>query len=172
MKFTILLTLMFLSYNLLGQKLIKNETDEFTNVGIKETSFEPIVQNLTLNCFLSVKKMDSIKYLQVIILLGMGSPHSIKQDASFYIKLIDGSIVELKNLKTETSCKGCAYTGRLSGSQAEGSKTVYILNNVATDALTRSAIKKIRIYTSKGYTESDIKEQRSEVLKNELMLIN
>jgi len=125
-----------------------------------------------MNCFLSVKKIDSIRYLQVIFIRGTGSPHSVKEGASFFIKLADSSFVELKNLKAESSCRGCAYTGRFSGSQAEGSRTTYILGDKTIEILRRTPINKIRIYTSEGYSQSDIKQQKSDVLMKELILID
>jgi hypothetical protein len=153
-----------------SQELIKNETDEFTKLQIKETSFEPIVQNFSMSCFLSVKKIDSTYYLQAAITIGPGNIHFIEKDASFYLKLVDDRIVELKNIDYAISCKGCAYTGSFSGSRAEGTTTTYILSDENMKIISSSGIKKIRIYTSKGYVESEIKANRSNVLKNELLL--
>lgn len=168
------LTIVFFvaSISSFAQEIIKDEEDEFTKKRIKETSFEPIVQNFSMSCFLSVKSIDSTAYLQVIITIGTGAVHSIDRDASFYLKLADESIIELKNLEYALSCRGCAYTGRFAGSQAMGSRTNYILSRDVIKAFSNSGIKKIRIYTSKGYIESDIKEQRANVLQNELALVD
>lgn len=154
-----------------AQKLIKNEVDEFTRDRIKTTSFEPLCQTFNLVAKVSARSInDSLYFFRLKIALGSGRVHSIERDATFFLKLADESIVELHNNEYTLSCTGCGSTGFV-GSGAQGSETVYMINEDQRNKLLASKLSKIRIYTSQGYAECNIRSERAVVIQNELLLL-
>lgn len=169
MKNLILLLALTISY-CQAQTLEKNEVDEFTGKKIKQTSYEILCQNFTLNMFISAKSInDSINFLRLKLIVGSGAAHSINEGDIFYLKLKDGKIVELKNSQYAISCTGCGARGFIA-SQAQGTETNWFLTEGNVIDLTSSGVSKIRIYTSKGYLESEVKESRTNTVASLLKL--
>lgn len=153
-----------------AQRLEQNEVDEFTGNKVERTSYEILVQNFTMNAFVAVINIDDEVYALKLKLMLSAAVHSIDKDDIFYLKLKDGTIVELRNSEYALSCTGCGARG-FSGSQAPGTLTTWFLDNDKIEALRASPVASIRIYTSKGYIQSEVKEARANILSDELRLV-
>lgn len=154
-----------------AQSLEKNEVDEFTGNRVKKTSYEVLVQNFKLNAFVSVMSInDSSVFLDLKLMLGSGSVHAIDKDAILYLKMADDSIIELRNTEYSISCRGCGARG-FSGSNAQGSKTSYLVAKWHIEKFRSSAIAKFRLYTTDGYIESGVNNNRSSTIKSLLELL-
>lgn len=153
-----------------AQELKENKIDEFTKTLVKRTSYEIVVQNTTMNFFIRVSKLDSLKFLDVKMIAGMGKIVAIERDSKLMFMLENGEIITLNNSQTAVSCKGCGARG-FSGSAAYGIATSYSITNENYTKLKLSIIKKIRVYTLDGFVESDVNDKRSVVIQKLLPLV-
>ena len=170
MNRSIIKTLLFLigtSLSAYGQTLEVDEIDEFTKHRVKKTSYETLyLWKFTAYC--RVAKVE--KEERIDLKLMIKGVFSIDKDAEFMFKLDNDEIVTLKNLQYEITCNGCGSNGYL-GSQAQGLKTSYGLTAEQHDKLRDHRIVKIRIYTSDGYVEGEIKEKTALTFQNALRLV-
>ena len=154
-----------------GQQLTRNETDEFTGDKVKETSYEILIENLKIVCKLRMTNLNDSTFIMTMALIpGLNQANSIAKDAILFLKLTDGSVVELRNMEYALACLGCAATTVINN-DVMGFKVKYAVSKNNLEKLKSSGLKKIRIYTSTDYIESDIKDQRADVLKREIRLV-
>lgn len=149
----------------------KNEVDEFTGDKLEVTKYDVLVQNFKLNAFLATTNInDSVYVVKLKLMLSSGKVHSIEEGATLYLKLNDGTIIELHNMKYVISCSGCGARG-FAGSMAEGSQSMYKITGEQIDKLSKHEIIKFRLYTSVGYVENDVPTARQKILIDQLKLV-
>ncbi|MDW7692121.1 hypothetical protein R9C00_14730 [Flammeovirgaceae bacterium SG7u.111] len=156
MKKIILLNLMLLiSLVSLSQTLKQNEIDEFTNNSIKRTSWETLNMTMKFAAYFRLSNINGESYFDLKMMIG-SKVFSIDKNQELMIKLSDGEIVKLPNLKFATTCKGCGAKG-ISGSGAQGIQVSYPITKNQIEKLKTGKGNKIRIYTNDGYVENDMK---------------
>lgn len=170
MKLKFLLLLIILPSFIFSQKLERNEVDEFTKKSIKETSWEVCVQNFTMNMFFRVRKVDETILLNMKMMLGAGRVFAIHEGDELMLMLSNDTIVKLQALTSEITCTGCGARG-FSGSGAQGIKISFGISKDDLRLLSSFPIKKVRIYTTDGYVESEVNKRRGDVMLDLLGLI-
>lgn len=170
MKYVFVLTLLILP-GLYGnaQKLEQNEIDEFTKKVIKRTSWEPMWRTMGSSVFFRTSNLDDIYVLSLRMMLG-GSIFSIQQSEKLMLKMDDDSVIILNCAQYALTCKGCGAIG-FGGSTGEGLQAEYPIDKDQLDYLFNHKVKKIRIYTSKGFIEESVNEKRSESFLNLIKLV-
>lgn len=169
-----LLLAVFFTLSLLkgfSQTLEENKIDEFTKASVKRTSYEPLIQNGKWYLFFRVSKINGTEYLDMKMIYYKNNKYQIiRQGMQVMVLLQDDSVINLSNIETATSCRGCGARG-LSGSGALGIAVNYLVHPDDHRALKSLPIKKIRIYTTDGYIEDEIKDKRSDLLIQLLSLV-
>lgn len=168
MKF-ILFLLIFLPFSITAQRLVENKVDDFTKKAVKKTSWETICRKGSFWTYAQASKVDSFRYLRFKIMSNY-DVYSVNENDELMLKLDNDSIITLKCLKYTISCRGCGSIG-LVGSAAPGIEVIFSLNDPEYETLLHRKVVKMRLYTSKGYMEADMKESLSDVLIKELQLI-
>jgi hypothetical protein len=155
-----------------AQKLVTNKTDEFTGNSVKETSVENLAQPLKMSGYsykFSFKKINENVYLGLRIMSLSNSVFAIKDGEVLMLKTED-TVITLSNSKYEISSRGGAGGG-LSSSNSQGVTLYFSLNKDAVDTLKSKSINKLRLYTTDGYSEQDIKPAADKKVKAALNLI-
>jgi hypothetical protein len=81
-----------------------------------------------------------------------------------------GDVIKLQNLQDAKTCEGCGAVG-FKGSQAPGIEVFYVLDKGQVEKLKAHNIVKVRIYTSEGYLENDIKDKVAQKIIASLNLL-
>lgn len=155
--------------SILGQEIAENKIDEFTKDSVKRTSYEALNNSSNFTASFRISKINGTEYFDLKIMLG-GSVFSIGKGQKLMFKLYNDSIVELSNIEYSLSRKGCGAKGFI-GSAAEGVKTSYLLGKNEHAIFAEHKIIKLRVYTTNGYVENDIKEKNALTLQKALKLI-
>lgn len=152
-----------------AQKLVENKVDDFTKAKVKRTTWEPICREAGFYAYAKASSINDQNILSIKF-MGKGSVYSISEKDQIMIMLQNDSIISLNCMKYTLSCKGCGATG-LVGSNAYGISADYAFTSEQRDFLINNKVKKIRVYTSVGYSEGEIKEKFAETFIKELELI-
>ena len=163
---TIILLIGF-SIQVKGQKLVENKVDEFTGNQIKRTSWVTTSIGYSRTNF-GISKINNNFYLNLKML--KGGVFSIAKGANIMFKLTNEEIITLSNNNYEITCTGCGAIGFV-GSAAQGINTSYDITTEQLTKLKNIGIKKIRIYTSDGYLEDDLKSKHDRKIKKAISLI-
>lgn len=165
----LLLPLLLLCSTTFAQKLITNKTDEFTGKKIKETSVENLAQPLSgFSYRFSFKKINDNVYFNLRI-MSHGSVFAIKDGEVLLLKTAD-SVIKLSNTEYSISKKGGAGGG-LSSGYSEGVSLYFPLNNEAIETIKSKPIVKMRLYTTDGYSEQDVKAAADKRVKQAIALV-
>jgi hypothetical protein len=170
MRKAILFTLLFIPVFCFGQKLVKNEVDEFTGISVKTTSLEQLVSESpwggnSFHLSESVKRINDNYYL--IVRFSLDNVFSVASEQKLMIKLENDSIVTLLNKEYDISSNG---RGAIGGKQ--GVYLTYPIESDDLDLLKENKATKIRIYTTDGYLEKDIKEKNQDKIKKCIELVS
>ena len=165
----ILVLLCFSPIGSFSQKLIKNSTDDFTKMHVKETSWETLKSDFHRTIYFKFKKIDSTSFLYLKISFG-GSVFSIEKGADLMLKDEADSIINLQNLKYTITSTGGGARGYL-GSAGQGLEACYPIDTYEITALLTKKISKIRYYMQDGYDEFEIKKSEAESLQQSLRLV-
>lgn len=165
--FLLLMTAFAISY---GQKLEENKVDDFTKSTIKRTSWETLNSTMKFTAFFRVSKINDAEYFDLKLMM-LNKIFSITEGQEIMFKFDDDEILTLKNSKTAVTCTGCGARG-FSGSAAPGISVSYQMNKEQKALLATKKITKIRIYTSDGYIENDLKEKFDESIKKSVVLVD
>ncbi|WP_312208265.1 hypothetical protein [Empedobacter sp.] len=168
----IIIYLFFISSFINAQESEKNYKDEFTGDNIKRSSWEFL--NNASNGFTAKFRLSNIEnlyYLDLKMMIGTSSPKvfSIHEGDKLMFKLKNDEIIEINSLSSEITCTGCGSTG-LIGSKAQGIKTTYALTDEQFNKLKSEPVSKIRIYTTDGYVENDVKGKHSKTIQKAFQL--
>ena len=167
----ILLIVIFIgnSHQIFSQQLVENYVDEFTNNKIKRTSWTSINNMLRFTAYFRISRINDNYYFDLKLMIGT-SVFSIEKDQELMFKLSNGEVIKLLNTQYAITCTGCGAKGFL-GSQAQGIHTSYYFTNEQIKKLKEIPAIKIRIYTSKGYVEDNIKPKYYKKLQTALFLV-
>jgi hypothetical protein len=164
--------LLFLCSNVVGQKLVINKTDEFTGKKVKETSVESLAQPFKMSGYtykFSFKRINEDIYFNLRIMSLSNSVFAIKDGDVLMLKTAD-TVIKLSNIEYSISKKGGAGPG-LSSSGSEGVSLYFPLTNESIEMIKNKPIVKVRLYTTNGYTEQDVKTAADKRIKDALALI-
>lgn len=154
--------------DLISQEIVEDKIDEFTNNSVKRTSWEKLVWEMDLTVYYRISKINEIVLIE--LKASNRSVFSIAKDQELMLKLVNGEIIKLLNVEYVLTCTGCGAIG-LNGSGAEGIHATYMLDKETIDKIKVSQIEKIRIYTSKGYFEKELKEKFAKSIISSISLI-
>jgi len=154
-----------------SQKLAENYIDDFTGDKILRTSWEKLIYNNKTVTYFRLVKINDFRFVQLKIMYGNFNRRvfSINKQQESMIKFTNGEIAKLFCTDYTITCTGCGAIG-INGSGAQGIKVSYILNNIEYEKFT-DRIEKIRIYTSIGLIDNEIKPKHSKLFINALKLI-
>jgi len=164
--------LLFICSNAFAQKLITDKTDEFTGKKVKETSVENLAQPFKMNGFaykFSFKKVNDDLYFNLRIMSLSNSVFAIKDGEVLMLKTAD-TVIKLSNIEYVISKKGGAGGG-LSSSYSEGVSIYFPLSKESAELIKQKEIIKIRLYTTDGYSEQDVKVVADKRVKESLALV-
>ena len=166
-----ILLMLFTLFTISGtaQKVSEDYVDEFTKNHIKRTDWETLTFEMKAVTHYQLCKIDNQYFIQLKIMLG-DVFFSINKDDELMLKLANDEIVTLKNIKYTTTCVGCGSTG-FNGSQSQGICVAYNIDNEQYLLLKQNSVSKIRIYTSKGFIDLEIKNKKADILQKVLKLI-
>jgi hypothetical protein len=163
--FTIVILILF-STQIKAQKIVENKIDEFTNNKIKRTSWISTYTREYRTRF-RISKINDNLYLN--LKMANGNVFSINEGQKLMLKLSNGEIIKLHNIEYEITCTGCAAIGFV-GSQAQGISVSYGMTQKEMTQIGNQDILKIRIYTTTGYVEDDLKLKYSKRIKKAISL--
>lgn len=156
-----------------GQKLVTDKTDEFTGAKVKETSVENLAKPFKMSGFaytFTFRKVDENAFMNLRLMSMSNSVFSIKDGDVLSLKLNNDSIIVLSNAEYTISKRGGAGGG-LSSGNSQGVSLHFPLSNNTIDLLKTHSIVKVRIYTTDGYSEQEIKSAASKRVIDALALI-
>lgn len=159
--------------NAFAQKLVTNKTDEFTGKKVKETSIETLAKPLKMSGFtytFAMKKVDENLYLNLRLMSLSNSVFSIKDGSVLSLKMDNDSVINLSNPEYTISKRGGAGAGLTSGN-SEGVSLYFLISNENIELLKVHKIVKVRVYTTNGYTDQDIKAAADKKVKDALKLV-
>lgn len=174
MKNALLFTLILFPVLLFSQKIERNEIDEFTGKEIIETSWELLTKDrkAKIASYARYRKIDEILYLDVRMILPYHDFFTVREGDVFYIKFSDDEVITLQNNELTFSGIGKGSIG-LSGSEANG---IFLSFNITSDKtiqkLKENQINKIRLYTTNGYMNAEVKEKYSKKMNDLTGLIS
>lgn len=150
--------------------------DELGNDMVKKTSWETLNKSNPkepATVYYRLTYFNNSYYLDVKMLIYAGirlQSFYIDRDEEFIIKLDNGEIITLYCYTRTESCQGCGSTGLL-GSSGEGIYVIYPIDESDLEMLKEHKIVKLRIFTSEGYADCDIKGKDSAKFKRAVNLI-
>lgn len=166
----ILILLFLLPTSTFAQRIVEDKIDEFTKSHKVYTSWERLLYNFDGNSFYRFRKIDSLilfdfKYQK------NGNVQSIPTNASFYFKLSNDSIIELKCIEGVVSGKGDGAIG-ISGSGMYGLNAKYKITRNEIEKLKIADLSKVRFYLRDSYIEFEVNKKYSTIFKAALILLN
>ena len=171
MRRLLFVLLVFFPILMCAQKIDKNEIDEFTGVKTIYTNWEKFKtgngltgkDNLMFR-FTSLNGVETfhLKWVTCEML-------SIREGAKLMFKMSDNSIITLTSISYAIAAKGDGVTG-LSMSGILGISCIYDGNDIEAFAKD-SYLTKLRIYTTDGYVDIDIKEKDAQKINRAYKLM-
>ena len=162
--------LVILTTNLtFGQKLEKDEIDEFTKSRVQVTSWETLTKKPPLFSYARLRKIDSL-YIFDVKLMGGSKVFSVEKGEVLYFKFEDDEIIKIYNTEYELSNYGAGAIGLL-GSDALGVYLKCLIDNEQLKKLRNKSLIKIRFYSSNGYREVDVQKKHAEQFMTMMRLI-
>ena len=152
----------------LGQSIAEDKIDEFTKTSIKRTSWESLTSSIIYTSYFRFSKINDDFFLDIKLI--DGNVFSIDEGQKIMFKLSNDKILALQNLEHQITCTGCGAKGFV-GSTGQGIQVSYPLNKENFDMLKEYDVLKIRIYTSEGFREGDLKTKNLKKFKKGLSLI-
>jgi hypothetical protein len=161
MKKIILILIIITSANYsFGQDLTKNEVDEFTGKTVKETSWQILNKKSALYSYVRFRKVDSTIYFVFKMMIG-NTVYSVDKGEVLYLKFADEEIIKLSNTQYQLTTYGAGATG-LAGSKMLGVELTCIISQEILSKMVEKTLAKVRVYTSDGYVEAEVKEKQAE----------
>lgn len=166
----ILLIPFSISLNSFGQKLIENKVDEFTKKSVKRTTWSKLVWTPSIYMHSQVSKINE-DYSFSIKLMHNKTAFSINEGDEIMFILENDSVMKFPSVKYAITCRGCGSVDFI-GASDPGIETHYLLNKSQLEYLSDNKIKKMRIYTSKGYIESEVKSKPAATFSKQIELVS
>lgn len=168
MKYTIL----FLLLPVFGQaqKLAEDKKDEFTGAVVKRTRWEQFSGKLKHFSYIRASRIDNSFFIGYKLSLS-NHVFGVSKDAKLMLKLADSSVITATAIESQVTCKGCGAINIMGGT-GPGMNMEYSLPADKFLDLLKSKVVKVRVYTTDGYSEAEIKEGNAEdFLKQAELLI-
>jgi len=144
-----------------SQKIAENKIDEFTKRKIIRTEWENVSGMTNLYLSTRISRIDSTSYLDMKFLTQTVT--SIRTDDDVLFLFTDGEISNLKSIKNAISGYGDGANG-LVGSKALGLYINCKLSDKDIENFKNKTVNKVRINTSQGYLEEEMKPKKAEKL--------
>ncbi len=159
------LTIIFLIFTLstFGQKILRDEIGDFTGNRIIETYWYTL--SAKSYSYIRLIKHGDNTFYEIKIPKNVG----MREGNNVLIKFNDDSIIELPNSSAAPS-KGDGAVG-LFFSDAMGVRFEGLLSDKNLLLLQTKTVKEFRIHTSEGYIGTDLKEKKSNGIKELALLI-
>jgi hypothetical protein len=154
-----------------AQKLVKPDVDKLTGDTTYKTSFEDISDNNTvrgtdeLSCSAMVKNNKYALFFYIYSGNTKSSLFSIHKGSSLTVKLVNDSTITLWSLtdRTSTPLKVSPHRNACSG--------LYILSTDEISALKNNPITDIKIKTSNGVLDYELKDKKSLSISKQITLL-
>ena len=167
-----ILLFLFISSFMFAQEIEKNYKDEFTGSQIIKTDWE-FLNNASkgFSAKFRISKINENYYLDLKMMIGSSNPKvfSIHEGDKLMFKLSNDEILELLSESSEVTCTGCGSTG-LVGSAAQGINISYSITEEQFQQLKSTPVAKLRIYTTDGYVENDVKDKHAKTIQKTFQL--
>ena len=171
MRRLLFVLLVFFPVLMCAQKIDKNEIDEFTGVKTIYTNWEKFKTGNGLtgkdNLMFRFTSLDGLEtfHLKWVTCEML----SIKEGAKLMFKMSDNSIITLTSISYAIAAKGDGVTG-LSMSGILGISCIYGGSDIEAFAKD-NYLTKLRIYTTDGYVDIDIKEKDAQKINRAYKLM-
>lgn len=152
-----------------SQKIIENQVDDFTKNNVIRTSWDPFTRSGRAISFSQFSKINSLYFLYIKINL-KGGPFSVGEGDKLMLMAENDSILTLLNSKYQISCRGCGAIG-IAYSAMDGVELSFHLSESDVQFLLTNKIKKMRLYTTSGYIEEEVKAKFAETFNKQLSII-
>lgn len=141
---------------------ISSSVDEFSGIEVRETSIERLTKGQQVDTYFKFAKAEQVLVLYLDAALQSGNViFSVRKGDRLQFKLSNGEVVTLNAHKGAVSRRG----------RVESAAVMYVLDEDAIAALTASNVEKLRIHTSKGAWDEDVKQKHAEVLREALAML-
>lgn len=173
-KVVILLVVSFSTILCFCQKLERNEVDEFTGHKVKETSWEvfashtPLDLSKTFGGQFRICRVNDSYFFD--LRLSLSPVFSVDKGQVLMFKLDNNDVVQFPCTEYKISKKGGGVSG-VKWSGTEGLYVTYIIDKEQLDLIKDYKSVKVRVYTSKGYAECDIKDSDAQKIIKALKLV-
>jgi hypothetical protein len=154
----------FFSY---GQKIVKNEKDDFTGKQVIETNYSTISDDFTCR----IRSIDK-KVVLDLFFNGDMEVYTMEEGAPVMLKFKNGEIVTLNNIQTAVSEY---FTATISTTTTISHFTLKPSVNMSADDLHKcqtDLIEKVRFVTTTGYIEREVKSKKALSVQKMFNLIN
>lgn len=172
MRNVILVLLLTTSFNYtFGQKIVKNEVDEFTGKSVIETSWETLNRKTKLYSYVRFREIDNTIFLFFRMGTGSGNKaYSVEKGEVLFLKFTDDEVLKLTNHQYQITSVGGGAIG-LIGSNGLGLELSCLIDQEILSKLKEKTIAKVRVYTSEGYAEAEVNKKHAENFKDLAKLI-
>lgn len=162
MKKITLAIILFTSFSSFSQKCkyVKNEVDKFTNKTILETKLDALGvsgMGMGFTSGYSFYKSNNDRFIKFVFTT-TGSVFAISKGEGVMFKLENGDVVTLHFLESVVS--DVSYISGLNTS-AKKITTLVPLSDLEVEKLNKSLITDIRVYTTDGYIDDEVKKKRA-----------
>lgn len=164
----LLLTFSLISFSSFSQKIVENKIDDFTKKGIVRTDWENLSGMSSLHFSTRISKIDDKGYLNIKVFTQ--SVTSVTKDHDILLMAENGEILTLHSLEHVISGYGDGANG-IVGSKVLGLHITCALAENDISFLKNNIIKKVRINSSNGYMEDDIKAKNGKKLQQMVLLV-
>ncbi len=142
-----------------ASKIKVDKVDDMTGNTVKRTYWDKLVMAIDYTYYFQLSRINENYYLGLKVLLG--SVSSVDKGDKLILKLENGELVNLYCMEYSISCRGCGAIG-ISGSEMQGIEVDFILTEEVINKLGSKRIIKLRLYTSQGYIENQVKEKNAD----------
>ncbi len=153
-----------------GQELEIDEIDEFTKSHVQTTSWETLTNRSPLYSYARLRKIDN-RYVFDVKLMGGSKVFSVDEGNNLLLKLENEEIIEIFNKNYELSNYGEGAIGII-GSQSLGVFLKCSISHEQLQKLRQKKLEKIRLNSSNGYREAEVKSKQAEKFMKMMNLIN
>jgi hypothetical protein len=173
MKKIILLTILsLLSISTYSQEL-EVKFDDFKGDTLKDTSLERLFSNMKGTAYFRFMKRGGGYTFVLKLMINRGLSQeifSISEGSELLFKMEDNSVMTLRANESGITTRGGGAKG-IVGAEAEGITMFYAIPEKDVRKLSKIYVMKMRVYTNSGYSDYEIKEERSYIIMNAAELI-
>jgi hypothetical protein len=153
-------------FGVYAQKLETNEVDEFTGLSIQQTSYTRVFYKaFGYGVNFRVSKIDSAYFIDLKIVFAGPQVYAVAKGAKIIFILDDASTYEITSIENKITTVINTYKD----TSLDVSYINY--NDKKFEVLGSRLIKKVRIYTTEGYIEGEVKPKDAEKFMRSVKLI-